>query len=196
MHQRLVEIRLFSARTACGRLPTTCETLTILGIVQLMNCGFLFGAVHKVRHARGRRGSEMVWQFVTGGGDVESLWRHTYKKIYHTYETWNLKWCLTLCCNRSIFDEGEQTKTTSDKTFQTKTPWKNLANNCERICTEGFVRVSCTRPTENGEGSEMCDVLLGVVPRCVTKCGRGRGSKMAKNSTTYFMDGPFATNII
>ena len=45
-------------------------------------------------------------------------------------------------------------------------------------------------PTKNG-GSEMCDVLSGV-PGCVTKCDRGRGSKLAKNSVTYFMDGPKA----
>ena len=36
----------------------------------------------------------------------------------------------------------------------------------------------------------MCGVLLGGVPGCVTKCDRGRGSKLAKNSVTYFMDGP------
>src|SRR6218665_2497435 len=36
-------------------------------------------------------------------------------------------------------------------------------------------------------GVEMCDILLGV-PGCVTKCDRG--SKLAKNSVTYFMDGP------
>ena len=36
----------------------------------------------------------------------------------------------------------------------------------------------------------MCDVLSGV-PGCVTKCDRGEGgSKLAKNSVTYFMDGP------
>ena len=28
------------------------------------------------------------------------------------------------------------------------------------------------------------------VPGCVTKCDRGRRSKLAKNSVTYFMDGP------
>jgi len=58
------------------------------------------------------------------------------KYFYHTYETWNLKWCLTICCNRCILTEGEWTKTTSDKIFQTKTS----ANNWERICTWGFVR--------------------------------------------------------
>ena len=53
-----------------------------------------------------------------------------------------------------------------------------------------FVRDSCSRPTKNG-GFEMCDVLSGVgVPGCVKKCDRGGGSKLAKNSVTYFMDGP------
>ena len=28
------------------------------------------------------------------------------------------------------------------------------------------------------------------VPGCVTKCDRGMGSKLAKNSVTYFMHGP------
>ena len=31
------------------------------------------------------------------------------------------------------------------------------------------------RPTKNGGGSDMCDVLLGV-PGCVAKCDRGKGS--------------------
>src|SRR6218665_42168 len=30
-----------------------------------------------------------------------------------------------------------------------------------------------------------------MLPGCVTKCDRGRGSKVAKKSVTYFMDGPF-----
>ena len=30
------------------------------------------------------------------------------------------------------------------------------------------------------------------VPGCVTKCDRGKGSKLAKNNVTYFMDGPKA----
>jgi len=51
-----------------------------------------------------------------------------------------------------------------------------------------FVRAFCTRPTKDGK-SEMCDVLLGLLG-CVTKCDIGRGSKLAKNSVTYFMDGP------
>ena len=38
----------------------------------------------------------------------------------------------------------------------------------------------------------MCDVLSGG-PGCMTKCDREEegGSKLAKNSVTYFMDGPF-----
>src|SRR6218665_3443463 len=54
----------------------------------------------------------------------------------------------------------------------------------------GFVRDFCTRPTKiRGGGFEMCDVLSGRGSRDVTKCDRGRGSKLAKNSVTYFMDG-------
>ena len=42
----------------------------------------------------------------------------------------------------------------------------------------------------------MCDVLSGGVPGCVTKCDRGRGgSKLAKNSVTYFMDGPLINRL-
>ena len=38
----------------------------------------------------------------------------------------------------------------------------------------------------------MCEVLSGEgVSGCVTKCDRGGGSKLAKNSVMYFMDGPW-----
>ncbi len=37
-------------------------------------------------------------------------------------------------------------------------------------------------------GTEMCDVLSGGPGMC-DKCDRGGGSKLAKNSVTYFMDG-------
>ena len=39
----------------------------------------------------------------------------------------------------------------------------------------------------------MCDVLLGGIPGCATQCDRG--SKLAKNSVTYFMDGPKSNSI-
>src|SRR6218665_2528616 len=42
----------------------------------------------------------------------------------------------------------------------------------------------------------MCDVLLGGVLGCVTQCDRGRGSKLAKNSMTYFMDGSDANSVM
>src|SRR6218665_3744941 len=66
-----------------------------------------------------------------------------------------------------------------------KNPCEQLRENLYRGLLSGF---SCTRPTKNW-GSDMCDVLLGV-PGCVAKCDTGRGSKLAKNSVTYFMDGP------
>ena len=52
-----------------------------------------------------------------------------------------------------------------------------------------FVWDFCTRPTKN-QGSQRCVTYFGGVPGCATKCDRGRGSKLAKNSETYFMDGP------
>ena len=42
-------------------------------------------------------------------------------------------------------------------------------------CQRSFVRAFCTRPTKDG-GSEMCDVLLGVLG-CVTKCDREKGGQ-------------------
>src|SRR6218665_1405433 len=41
-----------------------------------------------------------------------------------------------------------------------------------------------------------CDVLYGGSAMCVTKCDRGRGSKLVKNSVTYFMDGPLVLNFL
>ena len=69
----------------------------------------------------------------------------------------------------------------------TKPPGQNPGEQFRENLYRGICSGFCTRPTKNG-GSEMCDVLLGD-PGCVTKCDRGRGSKFAKNSVTYFMDG-------
>ena len=46
----------------------------------------ILGAVHKVCHApRGGRGSEKVWQFVTGGrGGVKIVWRHTFNFFHNS----------------------------------------------------------------------------------------------------------------
>ena len=52
------------------------------------------------------------------------------------------------------------------------------------------------RVLQKVEGSEMCDVLSGGVPRCVTICDRGGGSKLVQNSVTYFMNGPNRQEVI
>src|SRR6218665_388882 len=75
------------------------------------------------------------------------------------------------CCIRCILTEGERTKTTSDKIFQTKdpltkSPGQKPPRTIEREFVQGiFVRVFCTRPTKNG-GSEICNVLLGGSGMC------------------------------
>src|SRR6218665_2742160 len=68
-----------------------------------------------------------------------------------------------------------------------KRPREQLRENLYRGLLAGIVVLGLLKI---GGGSEMCDVLLGGVPGCVTKCDRGRGSKLAKNSVTCFMDGP------
>ena len=141
----------------------------------------------------GGRGSEKVRQFVTREG-VKSMWRHAYKKIYHTHETWNLKWFLTFCCNRYILTEGgtgkihRRTKP-SRQTLGQKPRTKALANNWENLyrgLLSGFFVLGLLK--------------MGGGPRCVTyfwgsrdvwrSVTWGGGSKLAKNSVTYFMDGP------
>jgi len=107
--------------------------------------------------------------------------------------------CLTFCCNRCILTEGRThknhpgqnlpdnldplTKPTGQK------PREQLRQNLYRGLLPGFFVLGLLKIG----GSEMCGVLLGV-PGCVTKCGRGRGTKLAKNSVTYFMDGPLWCN--
>src|SRR6218665_1644357 len=53
-----------------------------------------------------------------------------------------------------------------------------------------FVQDFCTRPTKN-RGSEIGDVLSGGPGMCDNVRQGGVGSKLAKNSVTYFMDGPY-----
>src|SRR6218665_1641719 len=59
----------------------------------------------------------------------------------------------------------------------------------EREFVQGpFVRVFCTRPNKN-RGGPRCVTYMYFkgVPGCVTKCDKGvGGSKLAKNSVTYF----------
>src|SRR6218665_3239353 len=83
---------------------------------------------------------------------------------------------------RGIGHNPPRTKSSGQKTRR-KPP-----RTTEREFVQGtFVQVFCTRPTKN-RGSEMCDVHWGV-PGFVTKCYRARGSKLAKNSMTYLLDG-------
>src|SRR6218665_1237136 len=107
--------------------------------------------------------------------------------------------CLTFCCNRcNSLTEVRTDKNHSgqnlpdkrppDKTPRTKTPREQLRENLYMGLLSGFFVLGLLKIGV----SEMCDVLFWEVPGCVTKCERGRGSKLAKNSVTYFMDGPTA----
>ena|SRR6218665_2532645 len=96
---------------------------------------------------------------------------------------------------------GKWTKTTPNKTFQTKDPLTkppDKTQNPREQLRENLYRGRLSGIFVIGQlkigGSEMCDVLfLGGVPGCVTKCDRG--SKLAKNSVTYFMDSPFMSEM-
>jgi len=115
------------------------------------------GAVHKVRHARGVGGPrrcDSLWQ---GARFKEHVTSHL--NSFHTYETWNLKWCVTFSRDRCILTERGRTKTTPDKTSQTwkdpltkprdKNPREQLRQNLHK---EAFVRIFCTKPSKNRVG--------------------------------------------
>ena len=77
------------------------------------------------------------------------------------------------------------------KSTRTKPPGQKSPRTIEIEFKQGtFVRDFCTRPTKNRRGSEMCDVFSGGGPGMCDKVWQGRGSKLAKNSVPYFMDGP------
>src|SRR6218665_2155735 len=75
------------------------------------------------------------------------------------------------------------------KPTRTKPPDKNLCEQLRQNLYRGLLSGIFVLGLLKIGGFEMCEVLLGV-PGCVTKCDRGGGSKLAKNSVTYFMDGP------
>ena len=147
------------------------------------------GGVHKVRHARvgwGPRRCDSLWQ----ERGLKSMWRHTYTFFYHTYKTWNLKWCLTFCCNKCILAERGMIKNHPgqnlpdkghpDKKPRTKNPGQKLPRTIDREFIQGaFVQVFCTRLTKNWGGSEMCDVLSGGPGMC-DKVWQGEGVKIGK----------------
>ena len=77
-----------------------------------------------------------------------------------------------------------------DKTFQTKdprtkAPREQLRENLYRGLLSGFFELAVLKM-----GDLRCVKYFWEVPECVAKCYMGRGSKLAKNSVTYFMDGP------
>jgi len=126
---------------------------------------------------RGPRRCDSLWH----GEGIRSMWCHTYKFFYHTYATWNLKWCLAFCCNKCILTEGGTDKNHSrqnlpDKRPPDKTPCTKPPRPIEREFVQGvFVQVFCTRPTKN----EMRDVLLGVPGMC-DKVWQGEGIKIGQ----------------
>src|SRR6218665_1280318 len=77
------------------------------------------------------------------------------------------------------------------KPTPTKPPGQKPLRTIEIEFVQGtFVRDFCTRHTEGTGAVISLWRTYGGVPGCVTKCDRGRGSKLAKTSVTYFMDGP------
>ena len=91
------------------------------------------------------------------------------------------------------WQKGVRTKTTQNKTFQTKDPLTKapdksppqLRENLYRGLLSGFFVLGLLKVG----GFEMCDVLWGV-PGCVTKCDSGGGWVIiGQNSVRYFMDG-------
>src|SRR6218665_2569872 len=86
--------------------------------------------------------------------------------------------------------QASEQKPPTTKPFRQKTPGQNPCERLIEFVQGAFVRVLCTRTTKNRGGPRCVTYFRGGVPGCVTKCDRGRGSKLAKNSVTYFMDGP------
>jgi len=88
---------------------------------------------------------------------------------------------------------GGRTKTTLNKTFQTKTPDKSPRQEPPGTKTnlpvKTYVHACMHVLLKIGRFRDVSRTLVGV-PRCVTMCDRGGGSKLVQNSVTYFMDGP------
>jgi len=118
------------------------------------------------------------------------MWHHTYKKLYHTYGTSNLKWWLAFCCNRCILTEGGTDQNHPRQNLLGKippdkprgqNPWEQLW-----ICTGRFCPGFCTRPTKMGV-RDVWRTFGGSRDVWQSVTGGGE-SKLAKNSVTYFMD--------
>src|SRR6218665_1974712 len=93
--------------------------------------------------------------------------------------------------DRTGTDKNHPGQNLPDKRPPEKKPDKNPREQLRQNLYKGaFLRVFCTRPPKNRGGGSRCVTYFRGVPGCVTKCDRGRGQKLAKNSVTYFMDGP------
>src|SRR6218665_1711498 len=95
------------------------------------------------------------------------------------------------CDRRGNGQKPTRTKTNPDQNQSGQNPGQKPPRTIEIEFVQGtFVRYFCTRPTKNRGGPRCVTYFRGGVPGYVTKCDRGRGSKLAQNSVTYFMDGP------
>src|SRR6218665_3969982 len=89
---------------------------------------------------------------------------------------------------------GQKAPRTKPSRQKTKPPDKNprekLRENLYRGLLSGFFALGLIKM--GGSNCPRCVTYFRGVPGCVTKCDKGRGSKFAKSSVTYFMDGPRA----
>src|SRR6218665_1978368 len=82
-----------------------------------------------------------------------------------------------------------------DKNHPGQSPWTKTPRTIKREFVHELLSGLFVLGLLKIGGSEMCDVLWGV-PGCGTQCDRERGSKLAKNSMTCFMDGPDANSVM
>src|SRR6218665_403645 len=94
-------------------------------------------------------------------------------------------------------NKGERTKPTPDKTFQTKDPLtkppdKNSREQLRQNLYKGLLSAIFVLDLLKIGGTEMCELISGGPGMC-DEVWQGEGAKkLAKNSVTYFMDGPLA----
>jgi len=140
-----------------------------------------------------------VWKGVTvcdRGGDSRACDVTLIKFLSYI---WNMKFQVVFnflnIITHAFWQKGNRQKAPRTKPSgqKTKPRTKTPTNNWERICTGGFCQGFFVLGLLKIGGSEMCDVLLGGPGMC-DKVRQGRGSKVAKNSVTYFMDGPLSTH--
>ena len=126
----------------------------------------------------GPRRCDSSWQ---GEGD-KSMWRHTYNKFYHTYETWNLKWCLTFCCKQMYSDRRENgqnpPRTRPSRPWQNpldKNPNEQLRENLYRGLLSGFLNYAYWK-----WGVRDMWRTLGGSPEMCDKVWQGKGNKIGQ----------------